>query len=233
MLSTPLFRDRAEAGEKLAQAVLSEIAQFNLTVNDEITPVVYALPRGGLPIAVPIARRLGCPLDVVVAKKIARPDNPELAIGAVTAEGHLVWSKQKPRNIRIQNATLQVAQEKALSQLTALAPGRPSVTPKGALVILVDDGIATGMTMLAAAQALRMQQPAQLWICVPVTPPELIEFLHEVSDRLIVLETPDPFFSVSRFYEEFPQVETEEALACLRQQAEWRSPAEIKPDELS
>ena len=223
MLSTPFFDDRADAGEKLAEAVLGELEKFNLTAPEAVKPIVYALPRGGLPVAMPIARLLGCPLDVVVAKKITRPDNLEFAIGAVTAEGNVLWDQQKPRNLRFQQAALQQAQDNAQSLLADLSPGRPNVSAAGALAILVDDGIATGMTMAVAAIALQSQQPAALWICVPVAPQDLVGFLSEMCDRAIVLETPHPFFSVSRFYREFPQVETEEALSCLLQQNQWRS----------
>jgi predicted phosphoribosyltransferase len=91
------------------------------------------------------------------------------------------------------------------------------------LAILVDDGIATGMTMAVAAKALQSQQPAALWICAPVAPADLMGFLAGMGDKAIVLETPHPFYSVSRFYGQFPQVETAEALRCLQQQTEWRS----------
>ena len=222
MLSIPFFDDRADAGEKLAEAVLAELAKLNLTTQKAVKPIVYALPRGGLPVAVPVARLLGCPLDVVVAKKITRPDNLEYAIGAATADGEVVW-QQKPRNVSFQTLALQQALDRAQSLLAYLSPGRPNVSAAGALAILVDDGIATGMTMAVAAKALRAQQPAALWICVPVAPQDLVEFLEEMSDRAIVLETPDPFYSVSRFYGEFPQVETAEALVCLMKQNEWRS----------
>ena len=227
MFSSPLFDDRADAGQKLAAAVKAEIDKLNLTASDDVKPIVYALPRGGLPIAVPIARLLGCPLDVVVAKKITRPDNLEYAIGAVTADGEVVW-QQKPRNLPFQTLALQQALDRAQSLLADLSPGRPNVSATGALAILVDDGIATGMTMAVAAKALRAQQLGALWICVPVAPQDLLEFLEEMSDRAIVLETPDPFYSVSRFYGEFPQVETEVALACLRQQTEWRSSVKLE-----
>ncbi len=228
MLSTPFFDDRADAGQKLAAAVKAEIEKLNLTASDDVKPIVYALPRGGLPIAVPVARLLGCPLDVVVAKKITRPDNLELAIGAVTADGNVLWQKQKQHNLPWQKSALDQAQNNAQSLLAHLSPGRPNVSPGGALAILVDDGIATGMTMAVAAQALRAQQPLALWICVPVAPQDLIQFLEEMCDRHIVLETPDPFYSVSRFYAEFPQVETEVALACLMQQSEWRSSVNLE-----
>ena len=223
MLSIPFFDDRADAGEKLAEAVLGELGKLNLTPQDAVKPIVYALPRGGLPVAVPVARRLGCPLDVVVAKKITRPDNLELAIGAVTADGHILWQKQKQHNLPWQKSALDQAQNNAQSLLADLSSGQPNVSAAGALAILVDDGIATGMTMAVAAQALRAQQPAALWICAPVAPADLMGFLAQMGDKLIILETPDPFYSVSRFYAEFPQVETAEALACLQQQIEWRS----------
>ena len=221
MLSIPFFDDRTDAGEKLAEAVLAELAKLNLTTQKAVKPIVYALPRGGLPVAVPVARLLGCPLDVVVAKKITRPDNLELAIGAVTADGHVVWQKQKQQNLGWQKSALDRAQDNAQSLLADLSPGRPNVSAAGALAILVDDGIATGMTMAVAAKALRAQKPLALWICVPVAPADLMGFL--AGDRAIVLETPDPFYSVSRFYAEFPQVETAEALVCLQRQIEWRS----------
>ena len=223
MLFNPLFDDRADAGEKLAEVVFSEVAKFNATAQEAAKPIVYGLPRGGLPIALPIARRLCCPLDVIVAKKITRPDNPELAIGAVTADGHILWSNQKPRNVRVQNTALEKALEKAQAQLIEFSPKRPIVNPVGALAILVDDGIATGMTIMAAAQALRLQQPAAVWICVPLAPLEVMVSLQQEADRAIVLETPNPFYSVSNFYREFPQVETEIAIACLQQQTEWLS----------
>ena len=223
MLSIPFFDDRTDAGEKLAEAVLAELAKLNLTTQKAVKPIVYALPRGGLPVAVPVARLLGCPLDVVVAKKITRPDNLELAIGAATADGHVVWQKQKQQNLRLQKSALDRAQDNAQSLLADLSPGRPNVSATGALAILVDDGIATGMTMAVAAKALRAQQPAALWICAPVAPVDLMGFLAQMGDKSIVLETPDPFYSVSRFYAEFPQVETAEALVCLQRQIEWRS----------
>jgi hypothetical protein len=115
MFSNPFFDDRADAGEKLAEAVADELGKLNLTAREAVKPIVYALPRGGLPIAVPVARRLGCALDVVVAKKITRPDNLELAIGAATADGHVLWQKQKQQNLRLQKSALQQAQNSAQS----------------------------------------------------------------------------------------------------------------------
>ena len=221
MSSIHIFHDRADAGEKLAKVIFSDFCHEKLTRDWPLNPIVYALPRGGLPVAVPVARRLSCPLSVVVAKKITLPSNPELALGAVTADGCIVWSKQKPRSLRVQYALIEKAQQKALSQLEKLSAGKAEISSLDRLVILVDDGIATGMTMIAAVKSIQLQKPNAVWICVPVAPPELLQPLRKCCDRLIVLETPYPFMSVSRFYTEFTQVETEVALACLQQQAEW------------
>jgi len=192
--------------------------------------VVYGLPRGGVPIAQPIARLLQCPLDMIVAKKITQPDNSELAIGAVTADGHVVWSPSY--RIRPDSATgksveqatrdhyrdaLSRAQIHAQTQFAEFESTCPQADPTGAIAFVVDDGIATGMTIAAAVQSLRARQPAQIWICAPLAPLDMMPFLRGLSDRLIILATPYPFYSVSRFYGEFPQVTDEEVKHFLQQ----------------
>ncbi len=210
------FRDREAAGVQLAAAVLQAFAAQSPTG----TPVVvYALPRGGLAVAAPIAHSLHCPLDVIVAKKITRPDNPELAIGAVTADGQTLWlprSRSFPPAVLPDQTALQAARARALQQDQAFIPSRPGVSPTGAIALVVDDGVATGMTMAVAIQSLRAQHPAQIWLCVPVAPPEIMPRLQKWADRVIVLATPSPFMSVSRFYQEFNQVEMGDAIAVLQ-----------------
>ncbi|KAM3102780.1 phosphoribosyltransferase [Phormidesmis sp. 146-12] len=210
--SNTLFVDRAQAGEKLAQAVLSAAQGLDARF------VVYALPRGGLPVAEPVARSLNCPLDVIVAKKMTRPENPELAIGAVTADGQVLLPKSRSSGEASQEweQARQRAQKKAQQQLAQFVD-RPDIDPEGAIALIVDDGIATGMTMAVAVKALRTRNPAQIWICAPVAPIELVSALQQGCDRLIVLATPDRFQSVSRFYQVFAQVEMQEALDCLKQ----------------
>ncbi|MGV0023753.1 phosphoribosyltransferase [Phormidesmis priestleyi] len=220
---TTLFVDRAQAGEKLAQAVLSaaqglENARF----------VVYALPRGGLPVAEPVARALSCPLDVIVAKKMTRPENPELAIGAVTADGQVLSLRKSTEESNEWEQARQRAHKKAQQQLAQFSD-RPNVNPEGAIALIVDDGIATGMTMAVAVKALRTRKPAEIWICAPVAPVEMVSALQQGCDRLIVLATPDRFQSVSRFYQVFAQVEMEEALACL--QRFYQAEESLKPDK--
>ncbi len=220
MSSIPIFRDRDEAGKQLAAAVFGEIAKLTAVV-DSAQPIVYALPRGGLPVAVPIAEELQCPLDIVVAKKITTALNPELAIGALTSDGQIMWTQtHDPKfvyNFRIREKDLLNAQAKAQKQLAQLAKARPDISPRGRIAILVDDGIATGMTIAVATKAIALQQPAQVWIAAPVAPPELMPSLRQWCDRAIILETPHPFMSVSRFYEQFPQVELSEALIYLEE----------------
>lgn len=219
MTSEPLFSDRAAAGEQLAQVILTQVNQLK-EAGFAAAPIVYALPRGGIPIAIPVARQLGCPVNILVAKKITLPQNPELAIGAVTSDGQVIWLRQKlwgKSTSSFQEAAFRQAQEKAQAQLEQLCLACPEVNPKGSLALIIDDGIATGMTMAAATQALRAKQAAKIWNCAPVAPVGLSKWLAKLSDSVILLETPNPFLSVSRFYAEFPQVETEKALFYLQQ----------------
>lgn len=229
--SSVWFADRLDAGEQLAQAVVRAFAE--LPTRNHYPVVVYALPRGGLAIAAPISQRLHCPLDVIVAKKITRPENPELAIGAVTSDGYTLWLPrlQPRREPHLDDVALHQARAKAVDQYQHFAASRPAVSPTGAIALVVDDGVATGMTIAVAVQALRAQHPAQVWICVPVAPPEILPHLQHWADRVIVLATPSPFLSVSRFYREFNQVEMEEAIASLQAANASGSQPEPQPPE--
>lgn len=231
MSTAPLFSDRADAGEQLAQCISTLVTQVQKTTTIASKVIVYALPRGGIPVAAPVARKLGCPLEIIVAKKITTPQNPELAIGAVTSDGLVLWSKQLrfgKKNLNQREAALYQAQEKAQTQLAKLEVDHPRANPQDALVLLIDDGIATGMTITAAAQALRTHYPAQLWICAPVAPAGIMKCLAQECDRLVVLKTPTHFLSVSRFYLEFPQVTMEEALVYLEEHNYYLSTIDSK-----
>jgi predicted phosphoribosyltransferase len=212
----PLFRDRAEAGALLARAIEARLSEYARECQRSPETVIFALPRGGLPIAAPVARRLGCPLDIVVAKKIVRAYNPELALGAVSADGHVLWARRW-RKSPWKQAAVAAAREKARAQYESMAGVRGSTNLAGAIAIVVDDGIATGMTISVAARALRSRDPAQVWICAPVAPADLEAYLQRWCDRTVILATPEEFSSVSRFYAEFPQVSLEEAIAILQE----------------
>lgn len=213
MSQSTLYQDRVSAGERLAQEVVTPLTKVTSPVR------VYALPRGGIPVAVPIAQQLQCPLEVLAAKKISLPPNSELALGAVTPDGTTVWAKS-PHVQRKNQQELKHAREEALASAIAqqgqFNPHCPAASVENSIVIIVDDGIATGMTMMTAVEALRKQQPAEIWVATPVAPPEIKEQFQKICDRALVLETPDPFGSVGRFYAKFSQVSTEEAIAYLQ-----------------
>ncbi|MEL7036835.1 MAG: phosphoribosyltransferase family protein [Cyanobacteria bacterium J06592_8] len=220
MYSTPPFYDRTHAGLELAEAIAQQIDRCSPKFYSRI--IVYALPRGGLPVAEPVARRLSCPLGAIIAKKITHPDHPELALGAVTAEGYVLWSgRRRPTDFQLQQTLLHQAHGKALDQFAQMASDCANIDPQNALAIIVDDGIATGLTMAVAVKSLKPKNPREIWIGVPVAPLDLQDALQQWCDRLIILKTPRIFFSVSRFYQEFPQVETQIAIAHLQRQREW------------
>jgi predicted phosphoribosyltransferase len=208
-----LFEDRLDAGKQLASLVESAMqAQVGGGF-----PIVYALPRGGLPVGGAIASRLQCPLHLLVSKKISLPSNPELALGAITAEGDLIWGSYIDQ---IEAEELAQAREqayvKACQQWKLFAPSAPKINCEGAIAILADDGIATGLTVAAAALSLKKYHPQQIWIAAPVAPPQIIPELKKWCDRLIIVNTPDPFFNVGRFYLDFPQISTQKALEILQ-----------------
>ncbi|MEH2062131.1 MAG: phosphoribosyltransferase family protein [Nostoc sp.] len=222
MSHTPLFADRTHAGELLAQVIHDVLTQQTIDSGVKPVPIVYALPRGGVPVAAPIARLLDCPLTIIVAKKISHPENPELAIGAVTTCGNVLWADQKLFRPKNEARWREVALNKAINQAKSLEAqlilACPQVNAENATLILVDDGIATGMTIAVAATALKALSPAAVCLCTPVAPQKLLPWLEQWGDRTIVLETPEPFRSVSNFYAEFPQVDTLEVLGYLQQQ---------------
>jgi putative phosphoribosyl transferase len=222
MSHTPLFADRTHAGELLARVIHDVLTQQTIASGVKPLPIVYALPRGGIPVAAPIARLLNCPLTIIVAKKISHPENPELAIGAVTTCGNVIWTDQKlfrsKYDARLREVALNQAINQAKSLEAQLIPACPQVDTENATVILVDDGIATGMTMAVAATAIKALSPAAVWLCSPVAPKKLLPWLERWGDRTIVLQTPEPFWSVSNFYAQFPQVDTLEVLKYLQQE---------------
>jgi len=206
------FVDRADAGRRLARA-LADYRDRN--------PVVLALPRGGLPVAAEIATALAAPLDVVLARKIGVPWQPELAMGALV-EGEtppVVRNDEVIRAAGIDEPDFEAARVRALSELEdarrRLVGGRPRAVIAGRAVILVDDGIATGATALAALQSIRRLGASTLTLAVPVASAEALAALKREVDDLVCLEAPAHFGAVSAFYADFRQVEDEEAAVIL------------------
>lgn len=208
-----MFSDRTAAGEALAEA-LAEAAPKD--------PVVLALPRGGVPVALPVARALGAPLDLLLVRKIGMPGQSELAAGALV-EGEppqAVYNEELLRMTGLSEADFarQVAEkEEEIAERRRLwLEGRAPVSLDGRTAVVVDDGIATGATVRAALAGLRARAPAEIWLAVPVAPPDTLSALRSLADRVICLETPEPFRAVGLHYRHFPQVSNAEVAEMLR-----------------
>jgi predicted phosphoribosyltransferase len=219
------FADRVEAGRELV-AGLHEYAG-----RDDV--VVLALPRGGVPVAFEVARELGGPLDVVLVRKLGLPGQPELAMGAIASGGVRVLNDEVVRATGVSPEEIEevAAREgEELSRRERLYRGeRPPPTIEGKAVILVDDGLATGSTMLAAIRALRRQRPARIVAAAPIAPPETCEELRGEADDVVCARTPEPFLAIGAWYERFPQVSDDEIRDLLERADVQRAAAPRTP----
>ena len=201
-MSRVLFKDRKEAGKKLADA----LAEFKGS-----GAVVLAIPRGGVEVAAEVASALGAPLDVVVSRKISPPGEPEYAIGAVTQDGEAIVDRQAAESMGIGKDYLdaEIGRKKAeVKERTAKFRGdRPYPELEGKVVIVVDDGIATGSSVEAAVIYLKKHRPKEVVVAVPVAPPDAVESLTDDGYRVVCLEKPGPFFAIGEFYSDFEQVD--------------------------
>ena len=206
------FRDRAHAGRVLARALLAYAGR------DDV--VVLALPRGGVPVAAELARALGAQLDVFVVRKLGLPGHEELAMGAVAPGGVLILDDRLVRGLGIPDEVLQETVEKESRELerreAAYRAGRPPLDLEGKTVILVDDGLATGATMRAAALALRKYRPARVVVAVPVASAETCDEFRADVDEIVCALTPSPFHAVGLWYDDFSQTSDEEVRELLR-----------------
>lgn len=215
------FLDRSEAGKRLAQRLLG--------LKDK-HPIVLALPRGGVPVAFEIARVLEAPLDLALVRKIGAPQQEELAIGAIVDGEHpeLVTDPVLIAGLGVTTKYLEQAKSTALREIerrrSAWLGDRPSVDVAGRTVIVVDDGIATGATMMVALRATRRRNPARLVLAVPVAPPDSLDALEQEADEIVCLHAPADFSAVGQFYRHFPQLADEEVTALLDQARNFSSP---------
>jgi putative phosphoribosyl transferase len=211
-----MFADRIEAGRLLADRLAGmELAD----------PLVLALPRGGVPVGAEIARRLGAPLDVVLVRKIGAPDQPELAVGAIADGGspEIVLNENLVQALHLGEDYIAAAAARELTTIERrrgeYAGVRPVVEPTGRTAIVVDDGVATGMTMQAALRGVRRRSPARLLAAVPVASREAVSMLRRECDAVVCLSAPRRFGSVGSFYLNFGQVSDEEVMRLLREAA--------------
>lgn len=207
-----MFENRRQAGQALAD-VLRPLACRDL--------VIFALPRGGLPVAAEIAKQIRAPLDLILVRKLSAPQQPELAIGAVVdgASPALILHDEIIKRLRINESFIADAKYEAITEIERrrdiYLKHRPPVSPKDKIVIIVDDGLATGATMEAAIKASRQSGAKKVIVAVPVAPSDTLDRLENLADQIICLETPSPFWSVGSYYNSFPQVSDGEVIDCL------------------
>jgi putative phosphoribosyl transferase len=209
------FQDREEAGRILA----SKLSAYSR--REDV--IVLALPRGGLPVAFQVAQALGAPLDVFVVRKLGTPWNRELAMGAVASGGVQVLDLSVVKELCVSEADVQEITASELSELTRrerlYRGNRPAPELTGKTVILVDDGIATGCSLLAAIAAIRRQEAARIVVAIPVAPAFGCSAIRAEADEVVSVAEPEHFLAVSQWYENFSQISDDDVRAWLEQSA--------------
>ncbi len=212
-----LFRDRADAGRKLA-ALLP-------TLDADDSVLVLGLPRGGVPVALELSRVLRAPLDVFVVRKLGAPMQPELALGAIATGGICVLNQELIDLLAVEPDVLDqiIAREREelIKREREYRGNLPPLRVEGATVIMVDDGLATGASMRAGLTALLEGNPARVIVAIPVAPPETLAAIRRMVDQVVCIATPDPFYSVGAWYARFDQVSDDQVRACLREARTW------------
>jgi putative phosphoribosyl transferase len=205
------FASRREAGRELGERLAG------LGIAGRL--VVLGLPRGGVPVACEVAAALRAPVDVLVVRKLGAPFNPELALGAIAYGGVTVYNRDLLREVGLDEHDLEPIRARELAELRrreiAYRGQWPPPDPRGATVIVVDDGMATGATMHAAVAAARALRAAAVVVAVPTAAVDAVERLEGVADRVVALVTPEPYFGVGAWYAEFDQLTDAEVVECL------------------
>lgn len=205
------FTDRRDAGKRLA----AKLTHYK----NNPSAIVLGIPRGGVVVAQEIARALDVPLDVFITRKLGAPMNAELAIGAVASDGAVLLDQQLIQQLHISPKFIEHERAKQMREmqrrLEMYRRGKPPLGLQNKIVILVDDGIATGATVFAALRALKNQNPTRVILAVPVAPRQVLPQLRAACDELELLDAPEPFVAVGYFYQDFEQVADEEVVRIL------------------
>ena len=206
-----MFKNRKDAGRQLAQKLLVYKGQPNA--------IVIGLPRGGVVTAKEVANELHLPLDIMVPRKIGAPFNEELAVGAVTQDGHVVWNEYVLRAHKIApedvSDTIEKEKKESARRLKAYRGNKQPLNLKNNTVIIVDDGIATGATMRAAIASARAQGAGRIIVATPVATQDTLERMAPEVDEIVSVLVPQTFFGISAFYDFFPQTSDEEVISLL------------------
>lgn len=208
-----LFTDREEAGWMLVDRLRGRSLH---------RPLVLAIPRGGIEVGVPLARGLGAELDVVLSRKLRSPQQPELALGAVAEDGSVSLNHFAQALTDVGDAFIEAERRRQMEEIARrrrlYRAVRPAADPAGRTVIVTDDGIATGATMIAALRTVRAARPSELIVAVPVAPIDRLDAIRPICDLLVCLHEADDFWAVGQFYRHFEQVEDDRVVALLREE---------------
>lgn len=225
MTNDRVFADREEAGWLLVERLRGDALE---------KPLVLAIPRGGIEVGAAIARGLGAELDVVLARKLRAPHQPELALGAVAEGGAVHLNHFASAMTDVGETTIETERRRQLAEIArqrdVYRPVRPQVPIRGRHVILTDDGIATGATMNAALQTIRAAGAADVTVAVPVAAADRIDAIRGLCQRVVCLQEPESFWAVGQFYRRFPQVDDQRVVELLREfgkpETKWLQPGD-------
>jgi len=213
MAKLKAFKNRRQAGELLAERLDAYAGHSDA--------ILLSLPRGGVPVAFSISRKLNIPLDILIVRKLGVPGHAEYAMGAIASGGLRVLQQDVLDTLDISPAVVETITQRELREIERrerlYRDNRPTPSLHDRIVILVDDGLATGSTMLAAVQAVRQEEPKRVIVAVPVAAPDTCQKLAAEADEIVCLSTPSPFYAVGIWYEDFSQTSDDEVRNLLRQ----------------